>query len=146
MVYTTKSIVRSTLTRCNKRRMEVTLPDLQRILYFVQNQFVLRCGDTCFKEPFFVWEEGPYLESLLDWCDDSTVIPYRRFMTRCRTDPKMEKEDIQIVYEVVDIISGIPKDAMLAIIKRQKPFKKAFKRDSREVLIEDLQEFFKVDG
>lgn len=144
MVYSTKSIIRTALSRCHRKRMELTLPEFQLVLYLIQNYFVQHFGDTCFAEPFYVWEGGPYLESILDWCDDKSPIPYRKFMSLARKDPKMEQEYMDEVKNIVDIISGVPKERLLETIKGQRPFKRALARKSQEVLIEDVQEFFRV--
>ena len=48
------------------------------------------------------------------------------------------------VKKIVDIISGVPKERLLETIKSQRPFKRALARRSQEVLIEDVQEFFRV--
>ena len=84
VVYSTKSIIRTALSRCHRKRVELTLPEFQLVLYLIQNYFVQHFGDTCFAEPFYVWEGGPYLESILDWCDDKSPIPYRKFMSLAR--------------------------------------------------------------
>ena len=99
------NIARYVINYCNDRNIEITNLKLQKLLYFIQANFIIEINEFCFGENFIAWEYGPIILTI-----------YNEFKKYGRDNiPKFEGQLNEIYHK--DII-----DAVLQEISQKDPF------------------------
>ena len=114
---------------------------LQNILYFVQASFLCEKDAPCFSEGM----------EAVDWgvCIKQVLYRYRRYglssvfvMEDMRRASCIGKEDRKIIEEVVDECHGYSNNALIEIIRNQRPWKNGRMSMVDRISIEDLKRYF----
>lgn len=59
MIYNALSVARYVIDYSNKKDYGISNLKLQKVLYFIQAYFLIKCGTPCFKEDIEAWDFGP---------------------------------------------------------------------------------------
>ena len=63
-MYTAKEIAQYVIWLCNKKKYSISNLKLQKILYFLQAEFLVEMGRPCFKDQMEAWDFGPVVPSV----------------------------------------------------------------------------------
>ena len=122
---------------------------LQKLLYFVQAQFIRVKDEVCFKDKIIAWSFGPVVTDVYH--------AYKYFGSMDITKLKdnvnicISQEHKKIINEVLEMFSNTPLYELVDIIKHQTPYIEARRRgvfffeENPEITIQDIRMFFKED-
>lgn len=113
---------------------------LQKVLYFVQAQFLVNKNKPCFSEQIKAFPFGPVLESVYNdykffGSNNINVIKHKSYQI-------IEYNDQKLIDEIIEQCNNYSNIKLLHIIYMQTPFKNAFKYKTA-ISNEDLLNFFK---
>lgn len=118
---------------------------LQKLLYYVQAEFLLEQGIGAFKEEIEAWDFGPVVPEV-----------YRMYKMFGREDiiyhldifidsmVKIEKEDKKIIDDVLERSKNIPTIELVNMTLQEEPWKNAYNKDNPKNVItkESIYEYF----
>ena len=87
MMYSAETIAEYVIHYCDKKGKIMTNLKLQKILYFIQVNFLVTIDNPCFKEDIFAWGFGPVIPEVYRKYKayGSTHIPATAFAPRVTT-------------------------------------------------------------
>ena len=122
---------------------------LQKLLYFVQANFLRRLGIPCFRDRMEAWSFGPVVVNVYHAYKyygglDITNLQYDVIVD-------ISQEHKKIINEVLEKFSDTPIYELVDITKHQTPYIEARRRgilffdNAPEITIQDIRMFFKGD-
>lgn len=128
------------IERCNEMRSPISNLKLQKILYFVQAEFLVTIGEVCFRETIEAWDFGPVVPIVYQRYKvyGSANIPYYQSRIRYRIQP----DDLEILDGIIDECAGYSASMLVEITHRQTPWKKAYRSASKIITPESIKEYF----
>ena len=79
----------------------ITMSKLQKLLFFIQKEYIKQTGELLFNEEFEAWEYGPIIPSIyFAYCANGTLSLY--CYDEGDGDADLTETDIQIVNSVLD--------------------------------------------
>lgn len=111
----------------NKKNYSISNLKLQKILYFVQAQFLVALGYPCFKDAIEAWDFGPVVRSVYNQYKryGSTNI-YSGDMSLETEMKEIEKDSIQLI---IDKCVNFSANQLVEITHNQDPWKNAYKKN-----------------
>ena len=144
IVYSALTIAQYIIEYCNDTGRTISNLKLQKILYFVQAEFLVSKGVVCFHDRIEAWDFGPVVPSVYHHYRvyGSASIPYVSASV-CGQIYDADKEKIEgIVEECADFSST----ALVRITHRQDPWIKAYRPNANnEITPQSIKEFFQED-
>ena len=122
---------------------------LQKLLYFVQAQFIRVKDEVCFKDKIIAWSFGPVVENVYHaykYYGGLDITKLKDNVNIC-----IDQEHKKIINEVLEKFSYTPLYELVDIIKHQTPYIEARQRsvlffeEHPEITIQDIRMFFKGD-
>ena len=122
---------------------------LQKLLYFVQANFLRILGIPCFSDKIEAWSFGPVVVNVYH--------AYKYYggldITKLKDDVEItiSEEDVNIINDVLEMFSNTPLYELVDITKHQTPYIEARRRgvlffdNKPEITIQDIRMFFKGD-
>lgn len=117
---------------------------LQKLLYFVQAEFLVNTGKTCFPERIEAWAFGPVIPEVYDRYQryGSTDLPDTACDLRGNIDPK----DKAIIESMVDRLADYTSAQLTDIPQHQDQWIKVYLPECRKMISkENIREFFAED-
>lgn len=147
-MYSVISIATYILKRYVSKEKRITNSKMQKVLYFVQAEFLSVTGETCFKDRILAWDFGPVVPlvySVFKVFAGISIPPnYIKVLEPC-CQPIME-EHKSILNGIIDATMPYADLYLTAIIHNQSPWKYAFIPGlSAEIKPKALLEFFKEE-
>ena len=134
-------VARYIIARCNQQGQTISNLKLQKILYFVQAEFLVSKDKECFIENIEAWDFGPVVPEVyhrykvyggtnIPVLNDDDFCPFNKF-------------DKKIADEIIDECSKYSASALVDITHRQSPWVTAYHRPgSRIIQNESIKSFF----
>lgn len=122
---------------------------LQKILYYLQAEFLVAIGKPCFSDEIEAWNFGPIIKKVYDKYKiyGSASIPV--FGLSEKRVEKIYKRDCTIINEVLDTLEPYSSVDLTKISQGQKPWKDAYLRKKLGgkgiITNESLINYFKED-
>ena len=119
---------------------------LQKLLYFVQAQFLRILGIPCFSDKIIAWSFGPVMVNVYHAYKYYGGLDITKLKNNVNIN--IEQEHKKIINEVLEKFSNTPLYELVDIIKHQSPYIKARHRgilffdDAPEITIQDIRKFF----
>lgn len=135
------SVAKHIIHYCNENNMSISNLRLQKLLYFIQAQFLVSTGDPCFSERIEAWDFGPVVPVAYDRYKSygSSSIPDLSRDPTCGISPT----DRRLIEMIVDKCSHLSTSKLVEITHRQSPWKKAYNPYRRNPISNDsIKEFF----
>lgn len=141
MAYRALDVAEFIVKRCNEKKRNISNLKLQKILYFVQAEFLVNEHGPCFDENIEAWDFGPvvpevyrhyriYGSTSIPYIPDDYVFPF-------------SKDDRLLIDEIVDACAIYSASALVEITHRQDPWKKAYRSSYRAVISnESIKQYF----
>lgn len=139
-MYDASLIARYVIHQCVQNKRPISRLKLQKILYFVQAEFLVSMNQPCFEDIIEAWSSGP-------------VVPAVYFAYRMYGDtnlPDQGDDDFDAIAEKdKDRLNAIINDAakyaasqLAEITRNQHPWKSAYKRKDRIIRKAEIREYF----
>lgn len=124
-MYSALDVSKYIIKRCNEKGSTVSNLKLQKILYFVQAEFLVSTGKACFPEEIEAWDFGPVVPEVYHRYKmyGSANIPYMGRGCSVRFLPK----DKELMDGIIDECSKYSASALVEITHSQDPWRKAYR-------------------
>ena len=143
MIYNVSDVTLYILEKEHSLGWYISNLKLQKILYFVQANFMVEKGEKCFYEPILAWSFGPVVPSVYRKYDvyGSSAIPYSKKYKR--GDFLILDRDKPLIDEMVEACLEYSATDLVNITKNQTPWKNGYQeKGNREISPEGLKEYF----
>lgn len=140
-MYSATDVAKYIILKCNKLGRTISNLKLQKILYFVQAEFLVSQGNPCFRERIEAWDFGPVIPDVyhLYKVYGSASIPRSRDEEYC----PFNSEDKALADEIIEQCSKYSASTLVEITHRQSPWKTAYQQYSGAIISnESIKAFF----
>ena len=140
-MYRALDVAKYVIERCNKMGYPISNLKLQKILYFIQAEFLVAFDEQCFQEDIEAWNFGPVVPEVYREYKiyGSASIPYLKEYDGVF----INEEHKAVMDEVIDLCAQYTASTLVSITHNQKPWKDSFQR-GRNCIISPkaIKEFF----
>lgn len=145
-MYNAKSIAYAVLSYCEEHNYMMSNLKLQKVLYFIQAQFLVSEDVPCFEDDIEAWDFGPVVQSVyyqyrmfggagIILNKDDPLIPYYQYINY---------RDMETIGSMIDELSKYSSSKLVEITHNQTPWKKNFvPYAQRKIPLKDIENFFK---
>jgi len=143
-MYPAITVARYVIEHCNSTGRTISNLKLQKILYFVQAEFLVSKGEPCFRERIEAWDFGPVIPEVYHHYKvyGSASIP-------CIAEQlysPFSDEDQKLIDDIVDECAKYSASALVEITHRQAPWRDAYRPNTNALISnESIKEFFKEE-
>lgn len=139
-MYSTLDVARYIIDRCNKKGYFVSNLKLQKILYFVQAEFLVVLNTPCFFESIEAWEFGPVVPEV-----------YHKYKMYCGGNiPSIKPihssgingDTQKLINGVIDECCQYSASKLTEIVHHQSPWKNAYQRKDNTISNTVIKEYF----
>lgn len=141
-MYSALLIARLIIDYCNEKKMIISNLKLQKILYFVQADFLVNKETPCFFEDIEAWNFGPVIpEVYFEYkIYGSSNIPYRNSIAVYRD---IQKDDQDRIFKMVQKCAKYSISTLVEITRRQALWREAYNPYRRNVIPkEEIRKYF----
>ena len=118
-MYRALDVARYIIKRCHMQQKSISNLKLQKILYFVQAEFLVTTGRKCFSDAIEAWDFGPVVPEV-----------YHHYKA----------------YGIIDECSKYSASALVQITHNQAPWKNNYERGwNNEIPCDEIKEYFEED-
>ena len=137
-MYSVLDVARYVVARSN-RAGAISNLKLQKVLYFIQAEFLVVQNAPCFAEQIEAWDFGPVVPvAVIHYRNDGAAIPLLQDDGFC----PFNRRDKKLADGVIDECAKYSAAGLTDIVHRQTPWREAYCR--RDIITnESLKEFFK---
>lgn len=144
-MYRALDITRYIVERCNSMNMSINNFKLQKILYFVQAEFLVSKNEPCFIEKIQALDFGPVVPEV--------YYAYRMFgsanipcIGKSRVAQMICPNDKELLNGIIDECSKYSTSALMEITHNQTPWIDAYRLgQNTEITKESIKEYFKEE-
>ena len=143
-MYSVQLIARYIIKYCNKKNYSVSNLKLQKLLYFVQAEFLVSTGKPCFPEEIEAWDFGPVVPEV-----------YHRYkvygssnISHMPSRPLgfIAPSDKEIIEEMVDLCAEYTASQLVEITHQQDPWINAYAPYRSNIISKkSIKEYFMED-
>lgn len=140
-MYSVEVVARYIIMRCNKKGDAISNLKLQKILYFVQAEFLVAKGHPCFKEEFEAWYFGPVIPKIYHFYKvyGSATIPY----VSAETNFPFSLEDRELIDGIIDQCVQYSALELVKMTHNQAPWKNAYRpHRSKKITNASIKKYF----
>lgn len=142
MIYKAQDVATYIIKKCDNDNLVMSNLKLQKVLYFLQAEFLITKGEPCFEDTIEAWDFGPVVPNV-----------YKKYLVYgCAMIPAMHMEvpdvfyaeDKKIIDNMIKELSKYSTTTLVEITHQQKPWIDAYKPYTSKIITnESLLEFFK---
>lgn len=144
-MYRALDIARYVIERCSATNRSISNLKLQKILYFIQAEFLVSKNLPCFTEEIQAWDFGPVVPDV--------YFTYRMFgsanipcIGRTRASQIISPRDREVLDDIIDECSRYSASALVELTHNQTPWIKAYEPGrNNEISPESIKSYFKED-
>lgn len=139
-MYAAKEIARYVIQYCQEKNYTISNLKLQKILYFLQAEFLVDTGMPCFREKIEAWDFGPVVPDVYHVYKiyGSASIPSDKSNT-----PQIPYRDRVRIDSIVDECAKYAASTLVEITHSQTPWKQAYSQGRNTEITNDcIMEFF----
>ena len=139
-MYEVQLIARYVINRCTQKKRPISNLKLQKILYFVQAEFLVGMGKACFDDNIEAWTYGPVVPSV--------YFEYRIFGSTNIPDQgddgfeSISRQDKGRLDAIIDAAAKYSASSLVEITHRQSPWKNAYRRNDNVIKQSEIKEYF----
>lgn len=140
--YDVLDIAKYIIHHSNEKNYNISNLRLQKILYFVQAQFIQSLNKPCFNDLFECWEYGPVIPKVYSKYkrNGSLSIPSVKGVT----NSVIEINDRILINKIIDQAAKINSFKLVEISHKQNPWKNNYKpKLNCEIPMEDMFKYFR---
>ena len=141
-MYSVLDVARYIIWYCKKKGYSISNLKLQKILYFVQAEFLVSTGTPCFKEEIEAWEFGPVVPEVYHEFKIFGSADIPKFVCM-RADESILKKDKAIINEMVDQCGEYAASTLVEITHNQDPWLNAYEKYCNNVIEKEaIKQYF----
>lgn len=139
-MYDVQLIARYVINRCAQTQRPISNLKLQKILYFVQAEFLVGTGQACFDDDIEAWTYGPVVPAV--------YFEYKIFGSTNIPDPgndgfaSISEKDKERLNAIIDAAAKYSASSLVEITHRQSPWKQAYGRVDNVIKQSEIKEYF----
>lgn len=140
MYYSALNVAEYIIQRCNDQGKLISNLKLQKILYFVQAEFLVAIGDVCFKDEIVAWDFGPVVP-----CVYHRYKVYGSASIPCLYDYdqyRISNADLQIMNGIIDECARLSASQLVDITHSQTPWQDAYRSFNKIITPESIRRYF----
>lgn len=157
-MYDVLEVCRHIVNYCNDHDYSITNLKLQKILYFIQADFLVSTSQKCFNDRIEAWDFGPvvpkayraykqfgnsYIPKVTYYVEKNDS-DFWSSKVKQYTDTVITEPDKKRIDEIVDALSGYSATELVKITHQQKPWINAFSsQNNKEITTGAIEEYFK---
>lgn len=140
-MYNVLDIAKYIIFYCRRRGYLITNLKLQKLLYFIQAEFLVSIGAPCFNEEIEAWDFGPVVPEVYheykSFGNSNIILPEDDEL------PFIRETDRNRIKGMVDEGAQYSASDLVRITHNQAPWKNAYKRYYNNVITKDaIQDYF----
>lgn len=115
---------------------------LQKILYFIQSDYIANKSQLCFKDKIEAWDFGPVISSIYNKYKiyGSAEIPNEEYESAIK---ELSDEDIKRISAMIDMCSKYSASKLVTITHKQEPWRNAYKQyENNEITPRAIKEYY----
>lgn len=143
-MYNALTIAKYVIKRCNDSKRTISNLKLQKILYFIQAEFLAVTGRVCFPEEIKAWDFGPVVPEVYHKYKvyGSASIPYINNLEKM----KISENDRKLIDGIVDECAQYSAATLVEITHNQAPWKEAYRPYCNNTISNgSIERYFKED-
>lgn len=139
-MYDVQMIARYVINRCDEKERPISNSKLQKILYFIQAEFLVNLGKPCFSEEIQAWNFGPVVPEVYQH--------YRGYGATNIPDQKdsgfelISRQDKEHLDAIIDGAARYSSSSLTEITCRQSPWKNVHKKSDCVIKQSVIKEYF----
>lgn len=143
MAYSALDVAKYIIKHCKEKNLPISNLKLQKLLYFVQAEFLVTKNEPCFDEDIEAWDFGPvvpvvYREYKIFGSANIPCIDYDNYET-----DTISTDDKEIIDGIVDMVSPYSASQLVSITHQQDPWRNVYSPRRNNVITPDsIQKFF----
>lgn len=141
-MYSAVTVAKYVIFRCHKDEYTISNLKLQKLLYFVQAEFLVDKNEPCFGEKIEAWDFGPVVPEVYQRFKiyGSANIPFFEGIVSF----SISEKDKRIIDEIIKECAKYSAASLVEITHNQSPWKEAYRRyQNAEITQESIKRFFK---
>lgn len=143
MYYKALDVADYIVEKCNDLKSSISNLKLQKILYFVQAEFLVAKSQPCFDDEIQAWDFGPVVPSVYFRYKifGSSNIPWVR---QSGITEKLQESDRELVDDIVDQCTKYSAATLVEITHNQTPWLEAYNKPGHNNIISNrsIRQFF----
>lgn len=139
--YNLNTVTNFIINYSNYHKLDISNLKLQKILYFVQSQFIVNTQQVCFAEPIYASSFGPIVKPVYNYFKHYGISDINILMPG-KPKQTIAKQDQDLIINVLRQSAKYTDTDLLHIIYQQTPFKIAQNNTTKIIDINDLYQFF----
>ena len=143
-MYDVQMIARYIINRCDEKKMPISNQKLQKILYYIQAEFLVNLDKPCFSEEIQAWHLGPVVPDVYKHYRSygATNIPGGQKDEGFELISRQDKEHLNTI---IDNTAKYSASILTEITRRQSPWKCAYKVNDCVIPQSVVKEYFTSD-
>lgn len=140
-MYSALTVAEYVIKYSSEHNLEISNLRLQKLLYFLQADFLISKAEPCFRETIEAWDFGPVVPVVYHRYKifGGSNIPYNGLLST----EEIAVEDKEIINTLVDDCSGYSTSALVKITHSQSPWINSYSPYvSNPISNESIKEFF----
>lgn len=139
-MYSAIDIAKYIIARCNENGKTISNLKLQKILYFVQAEFLTVKDQPCFYEQIEAWDFGPVVPIVYH---EYKVFGCASIPDISLDQPIINQNDTDLLNGIIDECSDYSASELVEITHNQAPWKDAYRQYHNAIISnESIKEFF----
>jgi uncharacterized phage-associated protein len=137
--YSALDVAEYCLYYCTKKEKPISNLQLQKILYYVQANFLVKLGVPCFRDAIVAWKYGPVVEDVYYYYRDNVADA----ISISSYDGGISEEDKPLVNEVCDSKSKYNAGALVGQTHNEDPWGDTYVTHASEIIeIDRIRAYF----
>lgn len=140
-MYHARNIAKYIIEKSNRDNKPISNLKLQKILYFIQAEFLVDKGEACFSEDIEAWDLGPVVPEVYHIY--KIYGSYNISSAKGLVMPKIRNEDKKIIDSVVEECYKYTVSQLVDITHRQTPWIEAYRLGRNSIISnESIKSYF----
>ena len=143
MMYTVIDVAKYIILFCKEHGYSISNLKLQKLLYFVQAQFLLIRNQPAFKETIEAWDFGPVVPVAYQFFKfwGNAEIPS---LVAEGAKEKILESDQAVMNEILEECAPYPASRLVEITHRPTPWREAYQKNRNNIITQmSIEEYFK---
>lgn len=141
-MYGSSLIARYVIQYCKEHNYSISNLKLQKILYFIQAEFLVTKGIPCFAEDIEAWDFGPVIPNVYH---EYKIFGSSNIISFGTNDYSgmIQTDDLALIRGIVDECASYSASALVDITHHQSPWENAYQKHcNNKITNQSIKEFF----
>ena len=138
-MYSALEVARFIIEYCRKNHLLMSNLKLQKVLYFIQAEFLVRNGEPCFFERIEAWPFGPVVSNVYH---EYKTFGSSNIYSNLSNFYDIAEEDRNIIKDIVKACNRFSATQLVELTHNQAPWKNAYNNGNRIITNDSILEYF----